>query len=306
MALHPQAQALLRGAADVEPIETLTPEQARLRMTRLSAALPRPGGLASVDARSAEGRAGPIPLRVYTPRGEGPRPGLVWFHGGGWVNGDLDTHDGLCRELALASGATVVAVDYRLAPEHRFPAAVEDAVAATRWVSARAAELGIDPGRLSVGGDSAGGNLAAVASAIARDGGGPPLRWQLLVYPITDCDLDTRSYRDNATGYLLTRAAMEWFWEHYIPDPAARRHPHASPLRASALSGLPPAYVITAGYDPLRDEGESYARRLEEAGVRARVDRYDGMLHGFLRRTDQLDAAREALNRIAEEMRQAL
>lgn len=250
---------------------------------------------------AADGPGGPIPLRLYTPRAPGPRPGLIWFHGGGWVTGSLDSHDGLCRQLALDTGAVVVAVDYRLAPEHRFPAAVEDALAATRWVADRAARLGIDAGRLAVGGDSAGGNLAAVVSAIARDGG-PPLCWQLLVYPITDCDLDTPSYRENAVGYLLTRAGMAWFWDHYLPDPASRAHPHASPLRAPDLSNLPPAYVITAEYDPLRDEGESYARRLRDAGVPTRLDRFEGMVHGFLRRTDRLDRSHEALRRIAEEM----
>jgi len=292
MPLDPQARALIDQIAllEVPPLETLTPEQARRNTAESSASLPRPGGLGRVEDLAAAGPGGPIPLRLYTPRAPEPRPGLVWFHGGGWVTGDLESHDGLCRQLALDTGASVVAVDYRLAPEHRFPAAVEDAVAATRWVADCGERLGIDTDRLAVGGDSAGGNLAAVVASIARERG-PALRWQLLVYPITDCDLDTPSYRENATGYLLSRAGMEWFWSHYVPDQASRSHPHASPLRASDLGGLPPAYVITAEYD---------------AGVPTRLDRFEGMVHGFLRRTDRLDRSRDAIQRIAAELARQL
>jgi acetyl esterase len=308
MPLDPQVQELLaRADADpTPPLEQLRPEDARRNMRRLAEGLPRPEGLASVTDVSVPGGAGTLPARAYVPPGEGPFPGLVWFHGGGWVIGDLETHDALCRHLALAAASVVVSVGYRLAPEHPFPAAVEDAHASTVWVSRHADELGIDPGRLAVGGDSAGGNLATVATILARDRGTPPLRWQVLAYPITDCDLETSSYRDNATGRLLTRAGMEWFWRHYSPDPAAREHPLASPLRATDLAGLPPAYVLTAEYDPLRDEGEAYARRLIAADVACHLERYDGMIHGFLRRTDGLDRARVALGHIGDEMRRAL
>ncbi len=308
MPLHPQVQDLLaRSAVAREPALTAqSPAEARETMRRGAEALQKPENLADVRATAAIGPEGSIPTRVYTPQGAAPWPGLVWFHGGGWVMGDLDTHDALCRHLAIACEAVIVSVDYRLAPEHPFPAAVEDADAATRWVSENAAALGIDPGRLAVGGDSAGGNLATVVCLRARDRGGPAIRWQLLVYPITDCDLDTQSYRENGEGYALTRASMAWFWDHYVPDPAARMHPDASPLRAGDLAGLPPAHVLTAEYDPLRDEGEAYGRRLTEAGVRTRLERSPGMIHGFLRRTDELDASTVAIARIAQEMRDAL
>jgi acetyl esterase len=308
MPLHPQVRELLDQAAaqPAPPLEELSPAEARESMRTQALALRKPGEPASVRDDAAQGPGGSIPIRVYTPKGEAPFPGLVWFHGGGWVLGDLDTHDALCRHLAIACRAVIASVDYRLAPEHRFPAAVEDADAATRWVSANAAALFVDPKRLAVGGDSAGGNLATVVCLRARERGGPSIRWQLLVYPITDCDLDTASYRENATGYSLTRAGMEWFWSHYIPDPAARGHPHASPLRAPDLTGLPGAYVVTAEYDPLRDEGEAYARRLTDTGVAARLQRFPGMIHGFVRRTDELDTAGVAIARIAEEMQSAL
>ena len=216
----------------------------------------------------------------------------MYFHGGGWVIGSLETHDGTCRELAAGAGCVVVSVDYRLAPEHRYPAAAEDCYAATRWCAEHAAELAIDARRIAVGGDSAGGNLAAVVAQMARDRGGPGLVLQLLVYPVTDHDFGTASYRDNAAGYLLTAADMRWFWGHYLGDDTARgAEPYASPLRAASLAGLPPALVITAELDPLRDEGEAYARALEAAGVAAKLHRYDGMIHGFFGMSAIMDQA---------------
>jgi acetyl esterase len=230
----------------------------------------------------------------------------VFYHGGGWVIGDLEVADRPCRSLCAGAGCVVVSVDYRLAPEHRFPAAADDAYAAAQWVSAHAADLGADPARLAVGGDSAGGNLTAVVALMARDQGGPPIAFQLLIYPVAGCDLDTVSYRDNAEGYLLTRAAMEWFWGHYIPDEAARRHPYASPLSAENLAGLPPAFVVTAEYDPLRDEGEAYAERLRRAGVPVTLKRYAGMIHGFFQLAGVLDQGRQVLTDASSALREAL
>jgi acetyl esterase len=210
------------------------------------------------------------------------KPVLVYLHGGGWVIGTLDSYDATCRELAQGAGCVVVSVDYRLAPEHRYPAAPEDCYAAVQWVAANAASLGADAKRLAVGGDSAGGNLSAVVSQMARDRGGPAIRFQLLIYPVTDADFTRRSYVDNAEGYLLTTASMRWFWDHYVPEQAKRAEPYASPLRAADLSGLPPAWVCTAEFDPLRDEGEAYAKRLQQAGVSTTLTRFDGLIHGFV------------------------
>jgi acetyl esterase len=251
--------------------------------------------VARVEDRRIPGPAGEVPVRVYTPAGRAPFPALVYLHGGGWVLGSLESHDATCRALARDVPCVVVAVDYRLAPEHRFPAAAEDAYAAVRQVAARPADFGVDPARLAVGGDSAGGNLSAVVALMARDRGGPRLVHQLLVYPVADGGMDTPSFRENAEGYFLTRDAMVWFWNHYAPDAAARANPYASPLRASDLRGLPPALVQTAEFDPLRDEGEAYAARLREAGVSVTLTRYAGMIHGFVSMPGRIDRARDAL-----------
>ncbi len=241
-------------------------------------------------------------MRVYTPEGEGPFPLLVYFHGGGWVLGNLDTHDPLCRALANESGCVVVSVDYRLAPEHRFPAAVEDCYAAAGWVAANAALLKGDPKRVAIGGDSAGGNLAAAVALKAQDQGGPALAYQLLLYPITNYSFDTVSYRENARGYLLSREDMVWYWDHYLGPEGEGLDPYASPLRAEDLRGLPPALVITAEYDPLRDEGEAFAARLAAAGVPVTATRYDGLVHGFLRFARAMGQGRRALEQIGEVM----
>ena len=253
--------------------------------------------IAGVEERTIPGPDGApdLPVRVYRPRLDGaPLPVVVFFHGGGWVLCDLDTHEITCRQLANGTDAVVVSVDYRLAPEHPFPAAVEDAYAATTWAHAHAAELGGDPTRLAVAGDSAGGNLAAAVPLMARDRGGPPIIFQVLVYPALERSFDTASYRDNAEGYFLTTLQMRWYWEQYLgDDDDAAAHPYAAPLRAASLQGLPPAYIVTAEYDPLRDDGEAYGRRLEEAGVPADVRRYDGMFHGFFS-LDVLEGSRQA------------
>jgi acetyl esterase len=238
--------------------------------------------LASVEERKIAGPAGEIPVRIYQPHGAGVKPVLVYLHGGGWVIGTLDSYDATCRELAEGAGCVVVSVDYRLAPEHRYPAAPDDCYAALQWVAANAASLGADAERLAVGGDSAGGNLSAVVSQMARDKGGPAIRFQLLIYPVTDADFTRRSYADNAEGYLLTTESMRWFWDHYLPNAAQRAEPYAAPLRAADLSGLPPAWVCTAEFDPLRDEGEAYAKRLQQAGVSTSLTRFDGLIHGFI------------------------
>lgn len=286
MPLDPQAQAYLDQAAalGLPPVNELTPEEARRNTAAQARALGgEPEPLAAVENRTIPGPGGPLPIRVYRPPGEAPYPVLVWFHGGGWVVCNLDTHDTPCAALANRAGCLVVAVDYRLAPEHRFPAAVEDAWAAVRWAGAQAAEIGADPARLAVGGDSAGGNLAAVVARRARDAGGPGIALQVLVYPVTDADFETASYRRNAAGYGLTRDAMRWYWDHYLPDAGRRAHPDASPLRAGDLRGLAPALVITCEYDPLLDEGEAYAARLRAAGVPVRLILEPGMIHGYIR-----------------------
>jgi acetyl esterase len=220
------------------------------------------------------------------------------------VIGSIETHDGLCRQLANAAGCIVVSVDYRLAPEHPYPAAAEDAYAATRWVVDNARSFGGDPSRVAVGGDSAGGNLTAVVSLMARDRGGPPLVQQLLIYPVTDAPTDKGSYRSNAEGYFLTADMMQWFWRHYTGE-AGSAEPYACPLRAKSLAGLPPALVVTAEFDPLRDEGEVYAARLREAGVPVHLSRYDGMIHGFFAMSAFLDRARAAVAEAAEALRGA-
>ncbi len=237
-------------------------------------------------------------VRVVWPRERGDLPCLVYFHGGGWTFCSIETHDATCRKLANGAGCVVVSVEYRLAPEHPFPAAAEDAFAATRWVAGHADALGIDPQRVAVGGDSAGGNLAAVVALMARDRGELKLCHQLLVYPITDHDFETVSYRENAAGPLLTRSMMQSFWDFYVPD-GNRSNPYVSPLRAQSLAELPPATVITAEYDPLRDEGEAYALRLREAGVAVNASRYDGMIHGFFGFDEVLPAGRKAVDEAA-------
>jgi acetyl esterase len=249
----------------------------------LLASFPRPEGepVGSVEDRTIDVGGASIPVRIYKlANASGTLPVLVWYHGGGWVIGNLDGADFACRMLTNASGAAVVSVDYRLAPEHRFPAAADDCFAATKWVVEHASELGVDGSRLAVGGDSAGGNLAAVVCQMAKKAGGPAIRLQVLIYPVTDYSFATTSYTENADGYLLTRESMEWFWGHYLGDDDGS-HPKASPLREADLAGLPPAVVVTAEFDPLRDEGEAYAKRLREAGVKVEAKRYDGQIHGF-------------------------
>ncbi len=305
MPLDPKVQAFIDQMAGMLPLNEMTVADARAGLEALAAMQGEPEPIHRVEDRTIPGPAGDVPVRVYAPAAGGPLPVLVYFHGGGWVVGGLGTHDGVCRALANRAQAMVVSVDYRLAPEHRFPAAAEDCYAATRWVAERAAELGADPRRLAVGGDSAGGNLAAVTALMARDRGGPRLCHQLLVYPVTDARFDTPSYVANAEGYFLTRAMMQWFWDHYVPAAADRTNPYCAPLAAPDLRGLPSATVITAEFDPLRDEGEAYAARLREAGVPVEAQRYDGIIHGFFGMGAMFEQAAAAIALASEQLRRA-
>lgn len=285
--LDPSASQIVALIREIgrPPIDTLPPVEARAAFLMGRAVTqPDPPDMASVQAMTCPGPAGPIPLRVYTPKGltglDTLAPGLVFFHGGGWVVGDLDSHDIVCRQIAEASGRVVVAVDYRLAPEHKFPAAYEDAVAATAWVSANAMQLGIDAGRIVVGGDSAGGNLAAVVALEAR-GGDVKLAGQMLIYPVTELAMTHPSHSEADTSVLLTHSLMRWFRDHYVGSEQDYADWRGSPLRADDLAGLPPAIVVTVGGDPLRDEGNDYARRLAEAGVKVTHKTWPGQFHGF-------------------------
>jgi len=284
---------------------TLSPKEARqlFRETR-PASTPQPPAIGTVRDLSADG----VPVRVYRPAGvpDATRlPALVFFHGGGWVIGDLETHDVLCRQLTAEAGITVVAVDYRLAPEHKFPASADDAWTATKWVAAHAGELGVDAAKLAVGGDSAGGNLAAVVALQARDAGAPKISLQVLLYPVTDVGAETQSYRDLADGYLLTRDGMRWFIAHYLGKPQDAEDWRASPSRAKSLAGVAPALVITAGYDPLRDEGDAYAQKLRAAGVNVDSVSFGGMIHGFIPMGKLIDTGNRAVTLIAGSLRHA-
>jgi acetyl esterase len=307
MPLDPQAQAFLGqlAATGAPPLEQLPVDQVRAIYRQLFGGTGEPEAVGEVIDRTIPGPAGPIPLRIYTPRRSGRFPILVHFHGGGWVAGDLAAYDPICRKLTNAAECAVVSVDYRLAPEHKFPAAPDDCFAALKWVAANAHTFNGDASRLAVGGDSAGGGLSAVVAQQARDEGGPGLCFQLLVYPVTDYGFDTPSYRENADGYLLTRNLMAWFWGHYLrgePDGSSAK---ASPSRAPDLHGLPPALVITAEFDPLRDEGEAYASQLRDAGAAVSLKRYDGMIHGFFGLSGVLAQGEHAVAEAATELRRA-
>jgi acetyl esterase len=308
MPLDPDAQTLLDmvRAANRPAFETVGAVEARLLYLAGRRVLaPEPMPVAETRDLTAPGPGGPIPLRLYRPSAEGTLPVLVFFHGGGWVIGDISTHDTVCRHLANRAECAVVSVDYRLAPEHKFPAAVEDAFAATRWVADNAGALGADPACLAVGGDSAGGNLAAVVSLLARDAGAPRIACQLLIYPATDASMRHESLARFAEGYVLTRSSMRWFYDQYLRAPADAADWRISPLAAPDLAGLPPAYVVTAGYDPLCDEGDEYAARLAAAGVPVEHRRFPGQVHGFLTNGKVIRAAEGALDEAAAALKRA-
>jgi acetyl esterase len=306
--LHPQVQLILDGLAAVGGPRTseLSPAEARAGYRQL-AAVETAEEVARVDDRVIPGPHGDIPIRVYAPaEAVGGRPGLLlWLHGGGWVLGDLDTADATCRALANRSGAVVVSVDYRLAPEHRPPVALEECFAALVWAAENADLLGATSDRIAVGGDSAGGNLAALLCHEVRDEFGPEIDFQLLVYPVTDLTLGHPSMDENADGYLLTRDTMAWFVAHHLGD-GDPKDPAVSPLHAESFAGLPPALVITAEFDPLRDEGEAYAGRLREAGVPVQAVRFDGQIHGFFGMATLLEDGRAALDLAGKALRGVL
>src|SRR5579883_2964487 len=306
MPVDPQIQALLDLGAGVPATNTLSVAEARAQYEGRIRLMAPAAEVASVSERFIDGGGGPLKLRIYRPFGQGPFPLLAFFHGSGFVLCSLDTHDGMCRNLCAGAGCVVVSVDYRLAPEHKFPLGLEDCVNATRWIAGHAGELEGNAQRLAVAGDSAGGNLAAATALLLRDQGGPRLTGQLLIYPVTDYHTPgTPSYKENAEGYGLTRDTMVWFWDHYLSHPSAADDPRASPLRAPDLSGLPPALVITAEYDPLRDEGEAYGERLRQAGVPATISRYAGMPHGFFHYAAALPPGQDALKEAAAALKQA-
>lgn len=312
MALDPESQRLidLMLAANRPAWNTLSPGDARTQYLALrpGAQGPRPSGVKVTDL-TIPGPAGDLKARLYRPEAIGADsalPALVFAHGGGWVFGNLDSHDVLCAQLALEAGIAVFAIDYRLAPEARFPGAFDDVVAGLQWAAANGASVGIDTNRLAIGGDSAGGNLAAAVALWARDNGGPKLKLQLLVYPVTDAVARADSYRRYEDGYGLNAVTMEWFFDHYTPDKGTRGDWRVSPLRASSLAGLPPALVVTAGYDPLRDEGRAYAFRLQQEGTLTDLVEFGGMLHGFLSSPMLLHGARRGTSLCAAALREAL
>jgi acetyl esterase len=323
MPTDPQMQAILDQFAkfNAPPLERLSPENARNLPTLKNAveemtaehvaaramtlAKPMPEPVGRIDHTLIPGPGGDLLARVYTPKGDGPFPVLVYFHGGGWVIANLDVYEPSCRALCNAAECVVVSVAYRQAPEHKYPAAAEDAYAATQWVIANAARLGGDPRRVAVGGESAGGNLATVACLKARDQGGAMPIAQLLVYPVTDSRMNTPSYRENANAKPLNSAMMAWFWKNYLHSEAEGREPYASPMQATGLNGLPPAIVITAELDPLRDEGEAYAQRLADAGVPVRAQRYNGVTHEFFGLAGVVPTAKEALQEAVEGLQEA-
>jgi acetyl esterase len=307
MSLDQATTALLEqmAASGAKPLHEITPAEARGLMTAMRGEETPGPDMASARDTRVRASGGFVPVRVLVPVAQ-PRGVIVYYHGGGWVIGGLADFDKLGRQLAQRTGCTVVLVDYRLAPEYRFPTAVDDSWAALRWADEYRAELPGGPVPLIVAGDSAGGNLSAIMAMRARAAGGPPIALQVLVYPVTDCDLDSTSYRDPANQLMLSRESMVWFWDHYAPDPEARLHPDASPLRSANFAGLPPAVILTAEHDVLRDEGELYATRLVKAGVPVRHQRFAGQMHGFFTMVGLLPGADAGLDYVTEAIGQHL
>jgi acetyl esterase len=302
MPLHPEVAQLL--ALMEEAGAPPTAESPVPLAREATAAFPEVQGdgeeVANVANRTVPGPAGEVPVRIYTPAGDGPRPLIVYYHGGGWVIGDLETVDKPCRTLANRTGAVVASVDYRLAPEHAAPAAFDDCYAATVWLAEHADELGVDASKIVVSGDSAGGNLAAAVAQAARDRNGPAIAGQALIYPVVNYDWSSPSLEENGDGYLLTRSSMQWFWAHYLGAEDHTGNPYVCPARAESLAELPPAFVGTCEFDPLRDEGELYAAGLKEAGVDVTTRRYDGMIHGVFWLLGAVPSAQPLMDDVVE------
>ena len=305
--LHPTLAAMLAKTAHLPPISSVPVATIRASdATRYKVGVP-PDAVHSTQDRWIAGPRGDIRIRIYRPDAAEGHAVTVFFHGSGFVICSIESHDDMCRQICRRAHCVVVSVDYRLAPEHKFPAGPDDCLAATRWVAAHALEIGADASRLAVAGDSAGGTMAAVTALRARDDGGPMIRAQLLLYPVTDhVSVQRPSYEERASGYGLTRDAMVWFWGHYLAHPDQGAHPHASPMRADSLAGLPPAYVVTGDYDPLRDEGEAYAQRLQAAAVPTEMIRYPDMNHGFLFWVGLIETASVAMDAACAWLRQSL
>lgn len=305
MPLDPQIKLVMEATAalGLPPANTVSPEEARANAKK------RPRGpgpeVAKVENRTIPGPDGDVPVRIYTPEGDGPFPILAWYHGGGWVVGDLEQADGSARSLCVGGKCVVISVDYRLAPDTKFPGPADDCWTATTWAVENAASINGDASRLAVGGDSAGGNIAAAMCLMAADRGGPEIGLQLLIYPVTDVNFTTVSYGENAEGFGLTKVTMEWYWEHYLASMDDASNPYAAPAQAKSLAGQPPALVITAEYDPLRDEGEAYAKRLTEAGVETTSTRYDGVIHGFFSMGAAVDKSVQAMDEASAALRYA-
>lgn len=312
MTLDSDTQKLLAWRMEIKApyFQDLTPQQARDAMAAARAAANvTPPEIGDIEELTASRSGHSVKLRYYRPdhgRAQGALPFLIFFHGGGWVIGDLDSHDILCRQMVLGSACAVISVDYRLSPEHKYPAALEDAELAVEWIFKNAQALGLDASRAGIGGDSAGGNLAAVMTLLSRDGKLPPFAFQFLAYPVTDLTMARRSYDVAAEGLPVTRETMEWFIGHYLNNEDEQTEWRASPVFARSLKGVPPAYIVSAGYDPLVDEGDAYARRLRAAGVPVRVDHYGGQIHGFLTMGAALPTAGKAVAEIGKVLKSAL
>lgn len=305
MPLDPQAKGFLDqiASAGAPGLSELPVDEARQAIRGLFAT-EAPESVFRVEDRTVPTVNGRVPVRIYIPEGKGPFPVLMFFHGGGWVIGDIETHDPTCRAMSNAAKCITVSVDYRLAPEHKFPAGVDDCYEATKWTVLNIAAYGGDATKIAVGGDSAGGNLAAAVALMAGDRGAPSLAFQLLIYPVTNNAFDTESCKQNGKDYLLTVDSMQWFWDHYLENAEDGKHQYASPLQAKYVNSPPPALVITAEFDPLRDEGEAYAEKLKQAGCHVTTTRYDGMIHGFFSMF-AFDACRKAIDQAGSALKAA-
>jgi acetyl esterase len=306
MSLDPEVKTMLASASaqGLPPIFSLSPAEARQRIRNAFITEDKPIPVYKVENFLIPCPDHNLPLRVYHPDSDKNRPCLLFFHGGGWTVSDLDTHDALCRSLTNDVGCVVVAVDFRRAPEHKFPAAIDDSYTALEWIERNSDKIGIDRGKIAVGGDSTGGNQAAVVALLSRERNGPKIRFQWLAYPVTDYPSPSRpSLTEMGSGYALSAELLQWFWNNYLPDNTDQKNPHFSPLQAKDLRGLPPAFIMTANYDPLRDEGEAFAERLSKAGVSVKAKRYISMTHGFLLLKDRINGAGEAYREAVKELK---